>query len=388
MTDDAELLRRYAKDHAEDAFAELVGRHLNLVYAAAMRLVGGDAHRAQDVAQQVFTALARQAGPLSRHTSLTGWLYTCTRYTAAKAVRTEQRRQKHEREAQSMHELLEPTPPEASWDRLRPVLDDVMGELDARDREAVLLRFFESRPFVDIGVAMWLTEDAARMRVDRALERMRLRLAGRGFTSTSVALAAILTNQAVAAAPSDLQRGGHRCRPGRSGGWRGDRLPRHLHQHLQIIPDHRWRGGLDPGVTGIVLQNEMSTRLSGDPSGRMVVELQPMNGPAGGGGTEESGQVFDPSMLDQQPVPTYQPRPLYPDDVKSQGLSGQVTVRFIVNSQGTVQNPVAVGSSQPLFEASTLQAVSQWRFKPGRRGDRAVNTRMQVPIVFSVSAED
>ena len=191
MTDDAELLRRYAKDQSEDAFAELVGRHLNLVYAAALRLVGGDAHRAKDVAQQVFTALARQADPLSRHASLIGWLYTCTRYTAAKIVRTEQRRQKHEQEAQTMHELLASEVPEAGWDRLRPVLDDVMGELDARDREAVLLRFFESQPFGHIGAVLRLTEDAARMRVERALERMRLRLTRRGFTSTSVALAAI-----------------------------------------------------------------------------------------------------------------------------------------------------------------------------------------------------
>jgi RNA polymerase sigma factor (sigma-70 family) len=205
MDDDAELLRRYANDRSEEAFAELVRRHLNLVYAAALRLVGGDAHRAKDVAQSVFTDLARKATALSRHTSLTGWLYTSTRYAAAKAVRAEQRRQKYEREAQSMNDLLESPASEPNWDRLRPVLDDVMGELDARDREAVLLRFFEDRQFVDVGAAMRLTEDAARMRVERALERMRVRLERRGLTSTTAALAAILANRAVAAAPSGLE---------------------------------------------------------------------------------------------------------------------------------------------------------------------------------------
>jgi RNA polymerase sigma factor (sigma-70 family) len=386
MTDDSELLRRYAKDRSEEAFAELVGRHLNLVYAAALRLVGGDAHRAQDVAQQVFTALARQAAPLSHHASLTGWLYTCTRYTAAKAVRTEQRRQKHEWEAQSMHDLLEATAPEASWDRLRPVLDDVMGELDARDREAVLLRFFESRPFVDIGAALRLTEDAARMRVDRALERMRRRLARRGFTSTSVALAAILTNQAVAAAPSGLQR---TVAGAALAGAAAGAGPASLTTAINVLKSYLVIGSALAltGVTGIVLQHEMGTRLSGAPATSAALELRPMT-VAIDGETGEGRRIFDPSMLDQQPVPTYRPRPLYPYDMKRQGLSGQVVVRFIVNAQGTVEDPVAVHSTRSEFEASTLQAVSHWRFKPGRRGDRAVDTRLQVPIVFSVNAEN
>src|SRR4051812_2697850 len=89
MPDDAELLCRYARDRAEDAFAELVRRHLDGVYSAALRRVGGDTHLAEDVAQQVFTAAARRAAWLARHPALTGWLYATTRNVAANVVRSE-----------------------------------------------------------------------------------------------------------------------------------------------------------------------------------------------------------------------------------------------------------------------------------------------------------
>src|SRR5882672_2564349 len=172
MNGDTELLRRYVEDRSEAAFAELVRLHLNLVYFAALRQVGGDAHRAKDVAQAVFTDLARTASALSRHAVLTGWLYTSTHYAAAKAVRAEQRRQTHEQEARTMNEILQSSAPETDWDRLRPVLDDVMLQLNEADREAVLLRFFEGRPFADVGAKLRLSEDAARMRVERALDKM------------------------------------------------------------------------------------------------------------------------------------------------------------------------------------------------------------------------
>src|SRR5471032_518085 len=113
MSGDPELLRRYVEERSEAAFAELVQRHLNLVYFAALRQVGGDVHRAKDVAQSVFTDLARKAATLSRHAVLTGWLYTSTHYAAAKALRAEQRRQTHEQEAQTMNEILQSSAPEA-----------------------------------------------------------------------------------------------------------------------------------------------------------------------------------------------------------------------------------------------------------------------------------
>lgn len=203
MNEDAALLRRYASEKSEAAFAELVRRHLDLVYSAALRRLGGDAHRAADVAQQVFTTLARDAEKLSRHGVLTAWLYTATHNAAIDLIRSEQRRATREQEASTMQTLLAATP-DADWAKLRPVLDHVMDELSDADRTAVLLRFFEKRPFADIGVALNLSEDAARMRVDRALEKLHALLAQRGITSTGAALGVILANQAVVAAPAGL----------------------------------------------------------------------------------------------------------------------------------------------------------------------------------------
>ena len=204
MTDDAELLRRYAGERAEDAFAELVRRHLDLVHSAALRQVGGNPASAADVAQAVFTELERHAGRLTRHPALTGWLYTTTHRMAARHVRGEVRRQRREQEAHVMQELQRDTGPELDWTRLRPVLDAAMHDLGETDRTAVLLRHFEQRPLAEVGLKLGLSENAARMRVERALDKLRAKLAKRGVTSTASALAVALTGQAVTAAPTTL----------------------------------------------------------------------------------------------------------------------------------------------------------------------------------------
>jgi RNA polymerase sigma factor (sigma-70 family) len=199
---DCELLRRYADTHAEDAFAELVRRHINLVYSAAMRQVNGDSHLAQDVAQTVFAELARKAAALSRRQLLTGWLYTCTHFTAAKAVRKEFRRRTHEQEAHSMQELCHSPASDIDWENIRPVLDKVMHKLKESDRDVILMRYFENRQLADIGEKLGLSEDAARKRVERALEKLRAFLSKSGVTAT--ALAAALSANAVQVAPVGL----------------------------------------------------------------------------------------------------------------------------------------------------------------------------------------
>jgi len=203
MVPDSELIQRYGESRCESAFTELVQRYVDFVYSAARRQVGGDAHLAKDVTQRVFIDLARKAPSLSSRTVLTGWLYTSTRYAAAKAVRTEHRR--HIREEEACMELLSHAPaPEPAWEELQPMLDQTMHELSERDRYAVLLRYFEGRPLAEVGCKLGLSEDAARMRVTRALEKLRELLAKRGVTSTSVALAALLAQQTVSAAPAGL----------------------------------------------------------------------------------------------------------------------------------------------------------------------------------------
>jgi len=201
MTPDSELLRDYAETKSEEAFAELVRRHVNLVYSAALRQVNGDAHLAQDVAQTVFTNLARKAAPLSCRASLTGWLYTSAHFAAAKIVRGENRRR--DREKKYMREPISETAPEPDWNKLRPVLDEVMHELKEADREAILLRYFENRPFAEIGEKFGLNENAARRRVERALEKLRAVFLRRGVAATT-ALVSVISANAVQIAPTGL----------------------------------------------------------------------------------------------------------------------------------------------------------------------------------------
>ncbi|HEY5298491.1 MAG TPA: sigma-70 family RNA polymerase sigma factor [Verrucomicrobiae bacterium] len=210
MTPDSELLRQFARTNSEAAFAELVKRHVNLVYSAALRQVNGDAHLAKDVAQTVFTDLARKANSLSRRETLTGWLYTSAHFAAAKMVRGENRRR--DREEKFMREPTNDSgagfqpaqsAPETDWQKLRPTLDDAMHELKETDREAILLRYFENRQFAEVGAKLGLNENAARMRVERALEKLRGIFAKRGI-STAVALASIISANAIQMAPANL----------------------------------------------------------------------------------------------------------------------------------------------------------------------------------------
>ena len=201
---DSELLRLYAEEKSEQAFAALVQRHLDLVYSAALRRLAGDAHAAADVAQQVFIAVARQSGSLARGVVLPGWLYATTRNVAVDFIRAEQRRRAREQAAHTMHEMISTPSSDPAWEQMRPMLDAAMDELATSDREAVLLRFFARRPFGQIATTLNLSEDAARMRVERALDKLRALLARRGVTSTAAAFMTALSAEAVTVAPAKL----------------------------------------------------------------------------------------------------------------------------------------------------------------------------------------
>lgn len=204
MPEDSELLRLYAEHHSQDAFTTLVQRHLALVYSAALRQFDGDSHRAQETVQTVFTLLARKAGSLQGHPTLNGWLYTTTYHTAAKLRRAEFRRLRREREAHAMQADQQNPSAHVAWEQLRPVIDELMVGLREPDRIAVLLRFFEGRSHGEIGVRLGLSENAARMRLDRALDTLQLALARRGIVSTATALGAALSSHAMLIPPAGL----------------------------------------------------------------------------------------------------------------------------------------------------------------------------------------
>lgn len=203
MENDQEQLRLYATTGSQDAFATLVQRFLPLVYRSALRHVHGDTHRAEDVAQMVFTALARSAAALSRHPDLTGWLFTTTRFLAAKTLRGERRRFAREQAAGRDAAAMSDGPASAP-ELPAGLLDDVLMELRQLDREVILLRFHRGLRLAEIGAQLGATDNAIQKRLDRALDLLREKLARRGITSTAAALAAAFEQQTAVAVPAGL----------------------------------------------------------------------------------------------------------------------------------------------------------------------------------------
>jgi RNA polymerase sigma factor (sigma-70 family) len=205
MKSDAQLLRDYASHGDEAAFREIVARHADLVYSAALRQVESP-DLAGDVAQSVFVDLARKAKSvgdrLSTDASLTGWLYRSTRYTALNHLRDTRRRVTHERLA--MEQLIANSEVAPDWEQIRPALDEVMSALDDDDREALLLRYFKNQDFRAVGLALGISDDAAQKRVSRAVERLRELFAERGVTVGVGGLVIVIAANAVEAAPVGL----------------------------------------------------------------------------------------------------------------------------------------------------------------------------------------
>ena len=202
MTDARTLLAEYAQTGSESAFQELVVRYLALVYSTALRQVGGDRHLAEDVAQTVFLHLARKASRLPDQARLGGWLYQDTCHVAATVLRGERRRYFRESRAAEMNAL------QGSEDRERAdllmALDSAINQLASNDRLAIVLRFFEERDFQFIGASLNSSEDAARMRVNRALEKLQTLLKRRGLALSTTALATALASETLAAVPPGL----------------------------------------------------------------------------------------------------------------------------------------------------------------------------------------
>jgi RNA polymerase sigma factor (sigma-70 family) len=202
MTDSQQLLSEYVRSGSDAAFRELVTRYIDLVYSAALRLVGNDAHRAKDVSQTVFADLARTARTLSPEIMLGGWLHRHACFVASNVMRGERRRQSRERQAVEMSAL--DNNPEVGFSRIAPMLDQAINELGEADRTAIVLRFFEHRDFRSVGAAIGSNEDAARMRVNRAVEKLQSLLERRGVKTAAGALAVALSTHVVQAAPVGL----------------------------------------------------------------------------------------------------------------------------------------------------------------------------------------
>lgn len=406
MMDDAELLRRYAESHTEGDFAEVVRRHVNLVHSAALRQVNGDAHLAQDVTQLVFTDLARKAGEVARHRVLAGWLFTSTRFAAAKLVRGERRRQAREAEAHTMNEITRDETAKLDWERVRPVLDETLAELGDADREAILLRFFEGRDFAEVGARLQLSDNAARMRVERALDKLHGLLAKRGVTSTTAALAVALGANAVMAAPAGLAAsvtgaalagtGAVAAGAAASGAW------------VTFMSISKLQLGISgalasAGVAGLVLQAQSNVELREEVAAlrresaamataraentalkRTAAEVAEMRGEGvqlerlseeaaalkvrmaevarAQAAAAAKAQSVDTSTWvstwDRMPRTVSQVRPNYPAALKAAGVTGTVLVEFVVDANGEVKGAKAV--RKPLNETGASAVLADF----------------------------
>ncbi len=196
---DQQLLRDYAEHRSESAFAELVRRHVDLVYSAALRMVCG-ADLAEDVTQGTFIALAQNAASLADRPVLSGWLHCTSRNLAANTVRSETRRRARELEAVSMNQSLTINP-DATWENIAPLLDDALGELNDAERDALLLRFFQRKSAREMAEILGTSEDAAQKRVNRAVARLRKFFLKRRVAIGAGGLVLLISANAVHSAP-------------------------------------------------------------------------------------------------------------------------------------------------------------------------------------------
>jgi len=199
--DDSALLRQYCERHSEDAFAALVARHINLVYSVALRQVGNP-HHAEEITQAVFIILAQKAGGLRHNRALSSWLFQTTHLTGKNFIRSEMRR--HHREQEAYMQSIPEDDRSTLWDKIAPLLDSAVAALSETDRRAVVLRFYEGRSAREIGVALGTSEDAAKKRVSRALEKLQRIFLKRGVSSTAGTIGDTISANSVCAAPVAL----------------------------------------------------------------------------------------------------------------------------------------------------------------------------------------
>jgi RNA polymerase sigma factor (sigma-70 family) len=204
---DHELLDSFTSRKDQAAFAELVRRYIDLVYNACLRQTRGSPDLADDATQAVFFLLARRGGRISKRVVIAGWLYTTARHAASNALRAERRRRHHERRAGLNMPMTSSPPGDASresslWQQAAPILDDALNALAARDRDALLLRYFQNKSTRDVSIELAVSEEAARQRVSRAVDKLRRAFARRGMAVTTIGVAGVFATMSAAPAPA------------------------------------------------------------------------------------------------------------------------------------------------------------------------------------------
>ncbi|WED63258.1 TonB family protein [Synoicihabitans lomoniglobus] len=426
MEDDAQLLHRFSVHRDQTAFATLVRRHLDWVYSAAVRQLNGDTHLARDATQLVFTALARHAAKLATHPRLSGWLFTTTRFTTAKLIRTEHRRRVREA-ASAMSELTsDHDANHADWSRLQPIVDAALAELSDDDRDAVILRFFENQDYTTIGARFTVSPNAARMRVERALDKLNTVLSRRGISSTGAALGAVLGTHALTAAPAGLAGTITTTAIAGSGLAATTTLSVITMLKAPLIattivlatggallsfenqpPENRRDSSATPPRPPPAL-SDTATPVSIEPTPNSVPpvtdadyaslqhEVTTLQSRLAALDQEAvtklprvapPGKVYSISELDVVPKPDMRVRPAYPKSLRDEGVEGQAVIAITIDAAGEVRDLETLSATHEAFAEAALAAVVGWTFQPGERAGLPVNARVNIPIKFTTSSE-
>ena len=180
MNDDRELIAQFAATRDAQAFEELVRRHVDWIYAAARRHVGEA--NAADVTQAVFVVLAEKSASAARQPALAPWLFGVLRFACLRCQRDDGRRRKHERAAAEQAKHAMDHTDAAEREQMLAMLDELVAKLRERDRRPVIMRFYQRCSFAEIGQALGVSEEAARKRVTRSVDRLRAMFASRGVS--------------------------------------------------------------------------------------------------------------------------------------------------------------------------------------------------------------
>ena len=364
---DAALLRRFARQGRQAAFSELVSRYSGLVYSTCLRDVR-DAAVAEDATQAVFLLLARKAPTFGAGTSLAGWLYRTARLVSRNAVQQETRVRLREQKL-GQHMVVAGTKSVAEnelWDQLEPVLHDALDALGHQEREAVLLRFFDDRSLKETGTALGLSEDAARMRVSRSLEKLRRYLAKNGVVLSAAALSGLLTGKAVHAAPESLRQLASRAASGIAVPAGSAAVPR-AYQLAQGVTKTMWitkavlTGLIGVGTTGSVV----GVLHVGHPRPPMVAQNTPVQTPSASPETTASSPQ---AIIAQAAAATGALKSLRADlswTLSAGGATAKVGESF------TLQRPnlarLDPDPRDPHQIRTLADGVSIWRYRPDSR---------------------
>lgn len=188
-TDDRQLLRAYAEQRSHEAFATLAAKYADMVFRTALRRTR-DRELAEDVTQAVFIVLARSAGTLRAKESIAGWLHQTAVFAAGNALRAEERRKRHERNAARID--LSETSDDLEIRDLAAIVEQELHRLPGMDRKLLILHFLEGIPIQQAADDLQISLEAARKRLSRALEKLRKRLARRGAMANAVMIGSSL----------------------------------------------------------------------------------------------------------------------------------------------------------------------------------------------------